>query len=120
MKREVGATEARSAWPQREESDESLASVKDDGGGGDAVPSGGDAGGGGGQSFGGRVNNTDDVIRALDQILAYYARSEPSSPLPLLIERAKRLVRADFMTIMRDMAPAGVENVSVISGDGDE
>ena len=92
--------------------------ASDDGGGGEAAPSGGDAGGGGGggQSFGGRVNNTDDVIRALDQILAYYARSEPSSPLPLLIERAKRLVRADFMTIMQDIAPEGISNVRLVGG----
>ena len=73
-------------------------------------------GGGAQASFSGGVNSPDDVLKALDQILSYYARSEPSSPLPILLERAKRLVRADFLTIMRDIAPDGVTNVRLVGG----
>ncbi|MFK7944044.1 MAG: type VI secretion system protein TssA [Paracoccaceae bacterium] len=57
-----------------------------------------------------------DVTAAIDRILDYYARKEPSSPLPLLLHRARRLVSADFVTIMKDMAPQGMENVSLIGG----
>lgn len=64
----------------------------------------------------GAINTPADVTRALDGIIAYYARCEPSSPLPILLERAKRLVSADFVTIMKDMAPSGVENVALIGG----
>ncbi len=39
--------------------------------------------------------------------MGYYARQEPSRPVPILLTRAKRLVGADFMTIMKDMAPQG-------------
>ena len=70
--------------------------------------------------FSGAVNGPDDVVKALDQILSYYARSEPSSPLPILIKRAKRLVRADFLTIMKDMAPEGIGNVRLVGGLSDE
>jgi type VI secretion system protein ImpA len=46
----------------------------------------------------------------------YYARHEPSSPLPILLKRAKRLVGADFMEIINDLAPSGVDNVKLIGG----
>ena len=41
---------------------------------------------------------------------------EPSSPLPILLKRAKRLVGADFMEIINDLAPSGVDNVKLIGG----
>jgi len=65
---------------------------------------------------GGAINSPNDVIDAIDRIVEYYDRNEPSSPLPLLMNRARRLVSADFVTIMKDMAPQGVENVSLIGG----
>ncbi|MEX0284440.1 MAG: type VI secretion system protein TssA [Paracoccaceae bacterium] len=78
------------------------------------------AGGGGGapvvQAVPGAINSPADVSAALERIIAYYARSEPSSPLPLLLERAKRLVGADFMTIVKDMAPDGLTNVETVGG----
>lgn len=64
----------------------------------------------------GAINSPTDVANTLDRIIAYYQRVEPSSPLPLLLERAKRLVGADFLTIVNDMAPRGLENVQLIGG----
>ncbi|MEJ2609170.1 MAG: type VI secretion system protein TssA [Candidatus Thiodiazotropha sp.] len=55
----------------------------------------------------GLINNRDDVIRALEQINQYYEKQEPSSPIPLLLERAKRLVKMDFYEIIQDLAPDG-------------
>jgi len=78
-------------------------------------PGSAQSGGGGGGAVGG-INSTNDVINALDRIMDYYKRSEPSSPLPILLDRAKRLVNADFVTIIKDMAPSGVENVNLIGG----
>lgn len=69
----------------------------------------------------GAISSRQDVRAALDRIIDYYARHEPSSPLPVLLHRAKRLVGADFMTIIRDMAPSGTESVQLIGGmDSDE
>ena len=68
---------------------------------------------------GGAINSASDVSNALDRIIAYYHRSEPSSPVPILLERAKRLVSADFLTIMKDMAPQGVDQVRNIGGIND-
>jgi type VI secretion system protein ImpA len=79
---------------------------------GTGAPAAVSGGGGGGQ-----IGSSRDVTVMLDRILAYYARFEPSSPVPLILSRAKRLVGADFMTIMKDLAPQGVNDVTMISGD---
>ncbi|MEM6304064.1 MAG: type VI secretion system protein TssA [Pseudomonadota bacterium] len=68
----------------------------------------------------GVINSPRDVEAALDRIMAYYAMQEPSSPVPTLLARAKRLVGADFMTIMQDMAPDGINNVKLVGGIKDE
>ncbi|GHF35067.1 type VI secretion system protein TssA [Seohaeicola zhoushanensis] len=86
---------------------------------GDDTPRGAPAAGGGGAAVG-AIRTPSDVGNALDRIIEYYARYEPSSPIPLLLKRAKRLVSADFLTIMRDIAPDGIDNVNVIGGLSDE
>lgn len=67
-------------------------------------------------SGGGAINSPEDVTMMLDRIMDYYARCEPSSPLPVLLERAKRLVNADFLTIIEDMAKEGLDEVRQIGG----
>lgn len=69
---------------------------------------------------GGAINSSTDVLNAIDRIIAYYGRSEPSSPVPILLSRAKKLVNADFVTIVRDMAPGGLENVHLVGGIADD
>ncbi len=64
----------------------------------------------------GAITSPRDVEMALDRIIVYYASFEPSSPLPILLKRAKRLVGADFMTIVKDIAPSGVDNVLTVGG----
>lgn len=64
----------------------------------------------------GAISSQRDVEMTIDRILAYYTSHEPSSPLPILLERAKRLVGADFMTIMKDIAPGGVDELIVVGG----
>ncbi|MFT7594274.1 MAG: type VI secretion system protein ImpA [Paracoccaceae bacterium] len=91
----------------------------DDSTGETAAVGGAPAVGGGGRSVGG-INSPSDVSNALDRIVEYYRRNEPSSPIPIIIKRAKRLVNADFLTIMQDMAPQGVDNVHLIGGIEDD
>jgi type VI secretion system protein ImpA len=64
----------------------------------------------------GSIRNRTDVIATLDRICEYYARAEPSSPIPLLLQRAKRLVNMDFMGIVRDLTPSGVSEAEIIGG----
>ena len=56
------------------------------------------------------------MTAALDRIMAYYARSEPSSPVPLLLDRAKRLVGADFLSIIKDLANDSLTEVRRVGG----
>jgi type VI secretion system protein ImpA len=64
----------------------------------------------------GEIRSRADVVRTLDALCDYYTRNEPSSPIPLLLTRAKRLVHKGFMDIIRDLAPAGVAEAEVIGG----
>jgi type VI secretion system protein ImpA len=63
-----------------------------------------------------RIETRVDVVKALDLICEYYSRVEPSSPVPLLLGRAKKLVNMDFLAIMENMAPEGVNQIKVIAG----
>lgn len=62
------------------------------------------------------INSRDDVLRSLDRLLAYYARHEPSSPLPMLLNRAKGLVNADFESIVRNLIPDGMSQFETLRG----
>lgn len=68
----------------------------------------------------GVIETRADVTAALDRIMDYYARHEPSSPLPILLKRAKRLVGAEFMEIIKDLAPEGAANVRLVGGVSEE
>ena len=54
----------------------------------------------------------------LDCVCEFLERSEPSSPAPLLIRRAQRLIGSGFLDIMRDMAPESLGHIAVITGQG--
>lgn len=62
------------------------------------------------------IGNRDDVLRTLDRILSYYARHEPSSPVPVLLNRARSLVSADFATIVRNLIPEGISQFEKLRG----
>jgi len=64
----------------------------------------------------GEVRTRDDVMKALDKICEYFDRHEPSSPVPILLRRAKKLVNKSFMELVRDMASNGVSQVEVFRG----
>lgn len=66
------------------------------------------------------INSSQDVIKALNQICEYYHKNEPSSPIPLLLKRVVGLVGKDFMEVLKDIAPNGVEQVEFLSGSADK
>jgi type VI secretion system protein ImpA len=70
----------------------------------------------GGPGVSGTIQSRADVIKALDLICDYYRQNEPSSPVPLIIQRAQRLVDKDFMTIMSDLTPDALTQLQVITG----
>lgn len=68
----------------------------------------------------GEVASREDVTRMLDKICAYYSRYEPSSPVPLLLQRAKGLVSKNFMEILQDLSPDGVSDAEKVCGTAKE
>jgi type VI secretion system protein ImpA len=51
------------------------------------------------------VTNRAQAIALLDQVHRYFRRSEPSSAVPMLCERARALAERDFMGVLRDVLP---------------
>jgi type VI secretion system protein ImpA len=62
------------------------------------------------------VSSPDDVVRVLDTVLEYYRTHEPSSPVPLLIGRARGLVSKSFLEAMKDLAPGSIKELELIAG----
>ena len=62
------------------------------------------------------VRSREDVLLLLDKICRYYSDHEPSSPVPLILNRTKRLVTMSFFDILKDLTPAGVSEFGVIAG----
>jgi type VI secretion system protein ImpA len=62
------------------------------------------------------VTTRTDALRLLDLVCDYYRKNEPSSPLPLLIARARRLAEKDFLDILRDLAPDGLGQAQNVVG----
>ncbi|BCX16640.1 MAG: membrane protein [Geminicoccaceae bacterium] len=69
---------------------------------------------------GGPIRSREEVVRLLDQVLDYYRRNEPSSPVPLLVARAKRLVAMSFVEALKELAPAGLKELQAAAGALDE
>jgi type VI secretion system protein ImpA len=83
----------------------------------EAVPGAAVAGAAGGrQPITGEVGSREDAIRMLDKVCDYFSRNEPSSPVPILLRRAKKLVSKSFMEIVKDLAPDGLSQVEKIRG----
>lgn len=89
-----------------------------------AMPAGAEPGGessGVGAVIGvGSIKTRDDAIRALDAVIAFFRKNEPSSPVPIFVERAKRLVAKDFLAVLEDIAPDGLDQAKRVGGIRDE
>ncbi len=64
----------------------------------------------------GPIGSRQEVLALLDQILAYYRQYEPSSPLPLLLGRARRMANMSFLEVLQDMIPEGLDRARAFAG----
>jgi type VI secretion system protein ImpA len=60
------------------------------------------------------VSTRADAMRLLDIVCRYYEQHEPSSPLPMMIARARRLADKGFLEILQDLAPDGLQQAANI------
>ncbi|RRH97407.1 type VI secretion system protein TssA [Mesorhizobium tamadayense] len=63
-----------------------------------------------------RITSRDDVVKCLDLVVAFYDRTEPSSPIPHLARRVRRMVHMDFVELMEDLAPSGLKEFRLLAG----
>ena len=63
-----------------------------------------------------RINSRDEVVKCLDLVVAFYDRTEPSSPIPHLARRVRRMVHMDFVELMEDLAPSGLKEFRLLAG----
>lgn len=86
-----------------------------DSGEGDLSGSPGGSGGGSGPGISGNVANPQDALKALDRVIMYYESREPSSPIPLIIKCAKRMVGLGFLDISKVLTPDVVQMLVTVS-----
>lgn len=65
------------------------------------------------------ISTRDDVVKCLDLVVAFYDRTEPSSPIPHLARRVRRMVHMDFIELMEDLAPSGLKEFRMLAGVAD-
>ena len=63
-----------------------------------------------------RIRSRHDAVRALEGVAEYFRRHEPSSPVPLIVERAKRVVTMDFLAVLAELAPDALEQARRATG----
>jgi type VI secretion system protein ImpA len=64
----------------------------------------------------GQIRSREDAIRSLDAVAEYFRRSEPSSPVPMFVDRAKRLIARDFLEVLAELAPDSLAEIKKVGG----
>ena len=68
----------------------------------------------------GGIHSRAEVEHCLAQIIEFYERTEPSSPIPHLARRMRRMVPMDFLELMAEIAPSGMKEFRSVAGFSDE
>jgi type VI secretion system protein ImpA len=85
----------------------------------EGAPTAGAAGGEadkGGISLAGEIRSPQEALLAIEKVCQYFDRNEPSSPVPLLLRRAQRLVSKNFTDVIADICPDAMSRVQLIGG----
>lgn len=64
----------------------------------------------------GGIHSRKDAVRQLELVCRYLEVNEPTNPAPFLIRRAMKLMEMNFMDILKEMAPEGLNQASFITG----
>jgi type VI secretion system protein ImpA len=77
---------------------------------------GGGATGAGGAPISGEIRSREDAVMMLGKIITYYERAEPSSPVPVLLQRIQKLIPMGYLDIMRELTPEAVAQAEALAG----
>ncbi len=91
------------------------------GDGSDDAESGSDELGGAGGSGGKPPRSSGlasraDAVRILQQVATFLRKSEPSSPAPMFVDRAVKLLQMDFNAIVKELMPDSRDRIEMLGG----
>jgi len=88
--------------------------------GGDAEGAEGELGGAGGSAGkpprSGGLASRADAVRILQQVATFLRKAEPSSPAPMFIDRAVKLLQMDFTSIVKELMPDSRDRIEMLGG----
>lgn len=88
--------------------------------GGDGEGSDDEVGGGGGGAGkpprSGGLASRADAVRILSQVAEFLRKAEPSSPAPMFIDRAIKLLQMDFNAIVKELMPDSRDRIELLGG----
>ncbi|QYD71380.1 type VI secretion system protein TssA [Paraburkholderia edwinii] len=67
-----------------------------------------------------KIRSSNDVLLRIDEICEYFERNEPSSPVPILLKRARRLVGMNFSDVLKNIAPGAMSDLQTLVGPEDD
>lgn len=57
-----------------------------------------------------------DAVRMLKEVSGFLRRSEPSSPAPMFVDRAVKVLQMDFAAIVRELMPDARDRIELLGG----
>ena len=70
----------------------------------------------GGVPLTGEINSPKEALLAIEKVCQYFDRNEPSSPVPLLLRRAQKLVSKNFLEVVQDVCPDALSQIQMLGG----
>lgn len=64
----------------------------------------------------GTVASREDALRAIDMVCEFLERTEPTSPAPMLLRRARKMINRNFLQLMKELAPDALAEVARVMG----
>lgn len=64
----------------------------------------------------GQINSRQQVVEMLALLCQYLEKNEPTNPVQILLRRAQRMMQMDFLELLRDMAPDGLDQAEKVVG----
>jgi type VI secretion system protein ImpA len=55
-------------------------------------------------------------VRILQQVAVFLRKSEPSSPAPMFVDRAVKLLQMDFTAIVKELMPDSRDRIEMLGG----
>ena len=63
-----------------------------------------------------QINSREDVVKTLAKIILFYTKNEPTSPVPIMLERAQRVATMNFKEIVQEFNLTGTPSIQEVLG----